>query len=181
MLEMACSHKYEYSVGLQATIRRNILVNPSGLSGHWQAGDLLQEHHNQEIKNIFNSKNSDFDDPFLRESISLNITGFSQMKEATLRLLGLAQSDKRHAPAQYREDMNVLGAHYESERFFEFTPGRKQPYQAGDMIAAGYTRLESGALKSFIERTVGNPYMISDSTQAEEENESFLEPDTVDT
>ncbi|KAF8593736.1 hypothetical protein BDV93DRAFT_516330 [Ceratobasidium sp. AG-I] len=160
LLEMACNFKYEYPDKLQQAIKNNYVVNPSGLPGHWQAVDLLQEHHNKDIKNVFNSKNSDFNDPFLRESVSLNIAGFAFVKNSILKLLGLARTGKHHSAAKYQHDLNVLGAHFEAENFFTLTRGRSQPYQAQDMIALGYSRLDNGVLKGFLERTLHDPTAV---------------------
>jgi hypothetical protein len=154
---MACNFKYEYPRNMQEVIVNNYLVNPSGLPGHWQAGDLLQEHHNLKIKTIFNSKNSDFNDPFLRESISLNISGFSQVERSLMEHLELTRTDKRHAAAKRRGDINVLGRHFEKDNVLDFVSKRLQPYEVTDMIGAGYNRLESGALKSFLDRTTPDP------------------------
>ncbi|KAG9090387.1 hypothetical protein FS749_000598 [Ceratobasidium sp. UAMH 11750] len=62
LLEMTCNFKYEYPPNMKQAIIDNMLMNPSGLPKHWQAGDLLQEHHNLKIKTIYNSKSSNFDD-----------------------------------------------------------------------------------------------------------------------
>jgi hypothetical protein len=146
---------------MREAIINNYLVNPSGLPGHWQAGDLLQEHHNLKIKVIFNSKNSDFNDAFLRESISLNIAGFSQVEESIMEHLGLTRTDKRHAAAKRRADINVLGSHLEKENILDFVPHRLQPYEVTDMIGAGYSRLEAGALNKFIDRTIPDPSTLT--------------------
>ncbi|KAF8231490.1 hypothetical protein L208DRAFT_1459229 [Tricholoma matsutake] len=46
---------------IKTAILNNYLVNPSGLHGHWLELDLLQEHFNFWIKQLFNSKSHDFD------------------------------------------------------------------------------------------------------------------------
>jgi hypothetical protein len=161
LLEIACNFKYEYPPDLREAIINNYLVNPSGLPGHWQAGDLLQEHHNLKIKTIFNSKNSDFDDPFLRESISLNVTGFSKVEESLMEHLDLTRTDKRHAAAKRRGDINVLGTHFEKENILGFVPNRSQPYEVADMIGVGYSRLAGGALQSFLDRTLPDPSTLN--------------------
>lgn len=147
----------------------NYLVNPSGIPKRWQAGDFLQEHYNKDIKTIFNLKNSDIDDKFMRESISLNIAGFSHIKDQTLKIFGLSSTGKRHAVAKRHQDINVLAAHFQEERFFEFIPGRLQPYKPADILAAGYTRLLEKALQSFLDRTLRDPGAVQDPEEIDAE------------
>ncbi|KAG8737339.1 hypothetical protein FRC10_008297 [Ceratobasidium sp. 414] len=120
LLKMICNFKYEYPPKMRQVIINNMLVNPSGLPKHWQAGDLLQEHHNLKIKTIYNTKSSDFDDSFLRESVSLNVARLSRVEESLMEQLGLARTDKRRALAKRQSDINVLGAHLEKEKALEF-------------------------------------------------------------
>ncbi|KEP51600.1 hypothetical protein V565_058670 [Rhizoctonia solani 123E] len=142
LLEMACNMHYEYPKALKQAIMNNYLVNPSGLPGKWQARDFLQEHFNKDIKTIYNKKGTGFDDRSMWESISLNIPGFSLVKDLFLKVFHLAETGKRRTLAQQHQDMNVLAAHFEQENFFQFVPGQSQPYQALDIIAAGHTQLD---------------------------------------
>ncbi|KAH9928413.1 uncharacterized protein B0H18DRAFT_843904, partial [Fomitopsis serialis] len=50
LLEMVCNLELESSPALREFFLRNWLVNPSGKQGHYQAGDLLQEHYNRELE-----------------------------------------------------------------------------------------------------------------------------------
>ncbi|EUC54413.1 hypothetical protein RSOL_047140 [Rhizoctonia solani AG-3 Rhs1AP] len=168
LLEMVCKMLYEYPAPLKEAILNNYLVNPLGLPGKWQAGDFLQEHFNKDIKRIFDHKSAGFDDKFMRESISLNIPGFSQAKDQLLEILHLARTGKRRTDAKKHQDINVLGAHFEDEHLFDFTPGRTQPYQAVDMVATGKTRMEEGALKSFLDRTLNDPGAVADPSADDE-------------
>ncbi|KDN44992.1 hypothetical protein RSAG8_05165, partial [Rhizoctonia solani AG-8 WAC10335] len=129
LLEWECKFQYEYPEKLKQALMENYLVNPSGQSGHWQAGDLLQEHHNKKIKEIQNSKVGEYDDPFIRESVSLNISGLAQLEDRMFDELELTRTSKRHAAAKLKGDINVLGSHFEKERVLEFAPHRRQPYE----------------------------------------------------
>ncbi|KAG8763876.1 hypothetical protein FRC12_008369 [Ceratobasidium sp. 428] len=172
LLERTCNFKYEYPPALKQAILNNMLVNPSGLPKHWQAGDLLQEHHNLKIKTVYNSKSSDFDDPFLRESISLNIGGLSRVEASLLEQLGIGRKDKRHAAAKQQADINVLGTHLQKEKALEFVQLRSQPFKAGDMIGAGYERLANSALWKFLKRTLADPANIGDSGKSGDSGDS---------
>ncbi|PCH41839.1 hypothetical protein WOLCODRAFT_21595 [Wolfiporia cocos MD-104 SS10] len=70
LLELACNFMKEYPPALQTAIMNNYLVNTTGLPGHWEELDLLQEHINYLIKTLYNNKSMDFDSPFLKKTIS---------------------------------------------------------------------------------------------------------------
>lgn len=167
---------FEYPKKLQTAILNNYMVNPSGLSGHWQEGDFFQEHSNKAIKTVFNTKNSDWDSRFLREDVSPNISGLSQLRQSMMTLLGLSRTGNGKAHADYIADINVLASHYLREGAFEYHPGRVQACLATDMISAGFDRLESSVLDSFLERTTfGRTVPSTQDSPPEQEDEESIE------
>ncbi|EUC62070.1 hypothetical protein RSOL_412810 [Rhizoctonia solani AG-3 Rhs1AP] len=153
LLEMACGFLYEYPEKLRTAILNNWLVNPSGLAGHWQECDFFQEHCNKAIKTVFNTKNSEWDSQFLRNSVSVNITHLTQLRDTVLKFLGVGSVGSGRSRPNYSADINVLASHYLRENVFTFRPGRSQEVVATDMFHEGLNKLSGGALSQFLERT----------------------------
>ncbi|KAG9095171.1 hypothetical protein FRC06_010067 [Ceratobasidium sp. 370] len=153
LLELACGFLYEYPQKLKTAIFNNYLVNPSGLAGHWQECDFFQEHCNKAIKNVFNTKNSEWDSEFMRDAVSINIGGLTRLRDSMIEFLGLRRTARGHAHRDYTADINVLASHYLPGKIFQLKCGRLQDCVALDMFEAGYNKLESGALSRFLART----------------------------
>ncbi|PBK60354.1 hypothetical protein ARMSODRAFT_1026634 [Armillaria solidipes] len=49
LLEIVCNFKLESGPNLCQVFFENCLVNPSGIQGHWMAGDQLQEQLQDEL------------------------------------------------------------------------------------------------------------------------------------
>ncbi|KAG9086684.1 hypothetical protein FS749_003452 [Ceratobasidium sp. UAMH 11750] len=156
LLELAASFLCEYPDPLQRAILNNYLVNPSGLPGRWQECDFFQEHSNNAIKNVFNSKNSEWDSRFLRDAVSVNIGGLARLHDTMLEFLGLGKAGRGRARPDLTADINVLASCYLREQVFRLSPGRQQECTAPDMFEDGLNKLEQGTLKQFLERTLAS-------------------------
>ncbi|KAJ7689944.1 hypothetical protein B0H17DRAFT_1331568 [Mycena rosella] len=124
LLELACNFLYKWSDDLWMTVLENYLVNSTGRIGHWFELDLLQEHFNFGIKNLFNSKSHDFDGKHLSEAVGLNITGISSMRERFPALFGLKKNGQKHRKVSAVDDINTLGAHFHKEHILQWESGR---------------------------------------------------------
>ncbi|KAG8689251.1 hypothetical protein FRC08_011031 [Ceratobasidium sp. 394] len=156
LLELASNFLHKFSDSLRETVLNNYLVNPSGLAGRWQECDFFQEHSNKAIKSVFNSKNSEWDSGFLRNSVSVNITGLAHLRDTMLDFLGLRKPGSGQSQPDLTADINVLAKHYLEGQVFTFSPGRSQECVATDMFEAGLNKLEQGALKRFLERSAAS-------------------------
>ncbi len=58
------------------------LISVSGKAEDFQAKDLLQEHHNLNLKRVFNGRLSHFDLKVLREAVALNIIPLAQLSNS---------------------------------------------------------------------------------------------------
>ncbi|CCO37663.1 hypothetical protein BN14_11821 [Rhizoctonia solani AG-1 IB] len=173
LLEMACRFMFEYPAKLQTAILNNWLINPSGVQGHWQENDFFQEHSNKVVKSVFNTKNSDWDSSFLRDTVSVNIRGLSQLKDNLLHFLGLEKAGSGASSPDYSADINVLAAHYLSLNAFKMHPGRRQDELATDMFSNGYERLSSSVLSNFLNQSISQATTVEQDQmdQAPEEEE----------
>ncbi|KAG9119176.1 hypothetical protein FRC07_005951, partial [Ceratobasidium sp. 392] len=156
LLELAAGFLYEYSEPLKLAILNNYLVNPSGLPGRWQECDFFQEHSNKTIKTVFNSKNSEWDSRFLRDSVSVNIGGLSRLRESMLRFLGLGQVGQGQSHPDLSADINVLASHYLRGQVFKLTHGRRQVCRADDLVNEGFNKLKGGVFNNFLEQSASN-------------------------
>ncbi|KAJ7479355.1 hypothetical protein B0H11DRAFT_2233788 [Mycena galericulata] len=173
LLELACNFLYEWSDDLRFTVLENYLANPTGRIGHWLELDLLQEHFNFWIKNLFNSKSHDFDGKHLSEAVGLNITGISKLRERFPGLFGLKKNGQKHRKVSVVDDINRLGAHFRKEHILEWESGRDQPYVVGNEFAEGAHVLSSGTLKAFLERTMRDgSVQVDDVTSGDEDGEA---------
>jgi hypothetical protein len=161
----------EFPPALKMAILNSYLVNPSGLRGHWLELDLLQEHFNFWIKRLFNSKSHDFDARHLAEAVSLNISGFSALRDRFLGLFGAKKNSHRHTDASKRDDIDALGVHYRHDKILSFISKRDQVYSVQDEFAAGYDILSGGQLRTFLDRTIGGEFNVDDSSLATENDD----------
>ncbi|KAG9091511.1 hypothetical protein FS749_016478 [Ceratobasidium sp. UAMH 11750] len=154
LLEMACNHFYEYPADLLKAVLNNYLVNPSGLPGHFHELDLLQEHHNLAIKTVFNSKNSDFDSTFMKDSVALNIIGLAGLRDSLLYLLGLNRTPRGKTRSEYEADINVLAQHYRgADSILVRQPARQHRFLPRDVFGLGVDRLGTKSPGDFLRRT----------------------------
>ncbi|KAF8603103.1 hypothetical protein BDV93DRAFT_508619 [Ceratobasidium sp. AG-I] len=181
LLEVACRFMFEYPKDLQEAILNNYLLNPSGLDGHWQEGDFFQEHSNKAIKTVFNSKNSEWDSRFLRDAVSVNITGLGRLRDTMMKFLGLGRTARGNSRPDFSADINVLASHYLREGAFDLRRGRFQEHNTADMFSAGFDRLESSILDAFLERTTAGeaPYTLETSKPEPEPESTEIPPEPL--
>ncbi|GJF00901.1 hypothetical protein PsYK624_172050 [Phanerochaete sordida] len=166
LLELACQDLREFTEKLKKVWLENWLVNPSGREGHWQELDLLLEHYNFWIKILFNAKSLDFDSPFLRECVSYNLRGFADLRERFPEIFDIAKRCGKHTHATVSADINALGSHYRKDQVLTFHLGREQPFAVRNEYSDGIDKLRSGQLKTFLDRTVQEPYNVQEDVQA---------------
>ncbi|KAI4521076.1 hypothetical protein K525DRAFT_202170 [Schizophyllum commune Loenen D] len=152
MLEMAASFMCEFPPDLQIAIKENYLANPTGRPNHYQELDLLQEHFNKVIKRVAD-KTEDFGSKHLSETISLNIPGFSALRNIVAAAFLVKRSGANHKNPEKTNDINRLGAHYQTAHRLEYCANRQQPYRVANEFESGYSLLYAGQLDTFLERT----------------------------
>jgi hypothetical protein len=81
---------------MKAGIFQNWLVNTQGKPGHWIEMDLLQEHSNFWLKDMAQHKGKEFDDPFYRFVLSMNVHNFLRLKEEMEEVVALKHRTKKH-------------------------------------------------------------------------------------
>lgn len=152
MLEMACGFLFEYPNKLRRLLLNNWLVNPTGLLRRWHEGDLLQEHHNREIKSTRNTKNAQFDSRWMQVSVALNIVALSLIRRNVARLFGLHVSAYGRSQVSVEKDIERLAHRHKLGQILTYTKGRQQPFVAINARAVGRTKLSDGQLAAFLEK-----------------------------
>ncbi|EIN09490.1 hypothetical protein PUNSTDRAFT_133283 [Punctularia strigosozonata HHB-11173 SS5] len=160
LLELACNFLREFPPDLLTALKNNWLVNTSGQAGHWIELDLLQEHINYLLKRLFNSKSQSFDSVFLAQKVSINLSGFQELRVRFRQWFGLKKNSGRHADISASADINRLGQIYRLEHVLKFQPGRTQAYTAPDEFAEGIEKLQSGHLQTFLTRTMNGQCIV---------------------
>jgi len=130
------------------------LISVSGKADDFQAKDLLQEHHNLSLKRVFNGRLSQFDSKFLREAVALNIIPLTQLSNSLQEKFGIKTPHMSRSDTDISTDINFLGQAYLDEGHHLYTPSRTQSYIVIDAIGHGLSKLQGGALQSFLEKHV---------------------------
>jgi hypothetical protein len=148
---MACDWLFDYPDDLKHAIMDNYLVNPSGIPARYYEGDLLQEHHNREIKRTFNPKNGKFDSPWMR-TVSLNIRPLGSLRRGLYEAFGLKQVTHGRSKAQLAADIEKLASRHLADNIHVFHEGRSQPHVVANGYTTGYNKLAGGQLHTFLHR-----------------------------
>ncbi|KAK1225472.1 hypothetical protein PQX77_011585 [Marasmius sp. AFHP31] len=154
LLELACNFLIDFPRDLVEAILNNWLVNPSGKPGNWFELDLLQEHFNFWIKRLFNSKSHEFDSKHLSEAVSLNIVGFSRVRDTIPRMFGVKRNGSQHTDPKKTSDINRLGQHFVDNKILQFVHDREHmgPDLVPNEFSAGVNILRKGQLRTYLDR-----------------------------
>ncbi|RXW17874.1 hypothetical protein EST38_g7988 [Candolleomyces aberdarensis] len=153
LLEIYCNFKYEFSEKLREAILMYWVVNLSGLPGCFIELDLLQEHFNFWLEQIVQHKGKEFDDPFYREVVAMNVHHFLRLKDEMEEAVLLKARTKRHTAPHLDNEMQTLLEHIRTEELNKFRAGRTEGFEATDNFGAGVENLKGGKLDAFIARS----------------------------
>lgn len=162
ILEMICNVELESSPELRKLFFENWLVNPSGLPGHWMAGDLYQEQLQDELYEHIGRKDAGFDQSYVQEVIAPNVHRFVRVKKDIHGSLGLAKRGGVHHEPHNHPEMITLLATCEREETHSFVEGRTYGGDKTkvDHFGKGIARLRDGKLQAW----------VTESTRARELN-----------
>ncbi|KAG6907428.1 hypothetical protein DXG01_008893 [Tephrocybe rancida] len=76
LLELYCNFKWEFSTKLRNAILMNWVVNLHGKPGMFIKMDLMQEHFNFWLEEMAQHKGKEFDEPFYRKVLFMNVHHF---------------------------------------------------------------------------------------------------------
>ncbi|KAG8711444.1 hypothetical protein FRC08_015873 [Ceratobasidium sp. 394] len=180
LLELACGFLFEFPERLQTALKNNWLCNFSGLQGCWMPFDLMQEHHNRDLKQKVQRRDEDFEGTFFQTVVSRNIRYFMRTRSAVNKSLGLHPTSS-HGSRKNSATLDHLLSSLANERVHSFVEGRTYGYAARDDLAQG-RRLMPAKVAAFLHRTarpghVGSaPLDVDDDVGDGEPQDTSFEP-----
>ena len=131
----------------------NWLVNRKGLPGHFLEMDLMQEHFNFWLEDLADHKGKEFDEPFYRDVLSMNVDHFLQLKDEMEEVTALKARTKKHGSTDMDNEMRTILAKFRDEQVNCFRVGRNEAILAPDNFVLGMQELERHKIKSFITKS----------------------------
>lgn len=131
-----------------------LLVNLSGLEGHFEEGDYVVEFFNRLLEDVTDHKNAQFDDKFIRNIISRNLRHIAELKVAWRTSTGMAHKSTKHADPHTKPEMHILLKTYRVEELHSRRLGRQIDNRDTDDFAKGIKKLRAGGLANYIKKTL---------------------------
>ncbi|THU84237.1 hypothetical protein K435DRAFT_928577 [Dendrothele bispora CBS 962.96] len=154
LLEMICNFELESGPDLRELFFQNWLVCPSGQEH--VAGDMFQEHLQDELYQHIQSKNTGFHDKYLRKIIAPNVYRFIRAKKDIHKSHGLTPRHGIHkTPAKTAEKRKLINC-YRLEQCHLFRSGRT--YEEADRfrvddLGRGSVSLQTSKLAQWVKDT----------------------------
>ncbi|PBK85144.1 hypothetical protein ARMGADRAFT_1048108 [Armillaria gallica] len=156
LLEMVCNFELEAGPNLRELFFKNWLVCPSGIPGHFMAGGLLQEQLQDELYEHIQSKDSRFDENYIRNIITPNMYQFMRVKKDIQESLGLCTRSGHHITPSKSADLHKLISIYQSNEVHRFQKGRtyaEANVWRVDDLGHGVQSLQAGRLDKWVKDT----------------------------
>lgn len=157
LLEMFCDLELESSPELREAFLANWIINPSGQTGRFVAGDKFQEQLQDEMYEHIGRKDTSrgFEEDYMRKVIAPNAYCFVLIKKAATEGLGLTQRTGKHIEPHTIAETNKLMEVYKDNQLHLFRKGRKYgtDLRKVDDLGRGVQRLVDGKLASWINDT----------------------------
>lgn len=183
LLEMVSHLELESSPELTNATLDTLIINPSGLPGGGQAGDIFQERMNREMEPIVQRKDTDYGSNHVRNLWSRNIKDIYDLKADTRAGVSLAKRSGRHKEPHQKPKVKTLLRHYHDTELNLRRPGRT--FGEGhepDTFTAGVKKLAEGSLAQWARKTsrdrglhtqnASNAVASSDGYNSDEEDDS---------
>ncbi|KAJ7686992.1 hypothetical protein B0H17DRAFT_1160508 [Mycena rosella] len=154
ILEMIINLELESSPGLKEALLLCLLINLTGLAGHFEEGDYVVEFFNRLTEDVVQHKNAQFDDNFIRNVVSRNLRHIAELKLAWRTGTGMAQKSKKHTDPHSNPEMLILLKTYRDEQLHSRRLGRQIDDRDTDNFAQGIKKLRTGGLDKWIKKSL---------------------------
>ena len=138
------------------TVRENHMIGGCALNHRSQKGPCAWETSVHKMWDIcaqwLCTVHDSFDSKFIREAVSLNIIPLAQLSNSMREKFGLQTPHASQSDADISADINFLDQAYVKDGHYLYMPGWTQV--SIDAIACGLSKLQGGALQSFLEKYV---------------------------
>ena len=124
LLEMFCDLELESSPELREAFLANWIINPSGQTGRFVAGDKFQEQLQDEMYEHIGRKDRGFEEDYMRKVIAPNAYRFVLIKKAATEGLGLTQRTGKHSEPHTNTETTKLLEVYKENQLHLFRKGR---------------------------------------------------------
>ncbi|KAJ6631592.1 hypothetical protein B0H10DRAFT_1938439 [Mycena sp. CBHHK59/15] len=154
LLETICNLELESSPGLREALLLCLLINLTGLLGHFEEGDYVVEFFNRLLEDIVQHKNAQFDNNFIQNVVSRNLRHIAELKLAWCTGTGMAKKSHTHTDPHANPEMRILLKLYRTEELHSRRLGRQIDDRDTDDFAKGVKKLRNGGLKKFIQKSL---------------------------
>ncbi|KAF5384343.1 hypothetical protein D9615_003177 [Tricholomella constricta] len=179
LLELYCNFKWEFDEATSNSIMSNWLVCLHEL-GDYSEMDLMQEGHNRVLEEQVQHKGKEFDDPFYRDTVSMNVHHLTRLRDEMEEAVSLKLRTKNHSVTDLLNELRALLACLRDAEVNRYRPGRNEGFTAIDDFEEGWRILHQKITK-FIARTIAYLDILGHHTaQADVEMESSGDDDWED-
>ncbi|KII85951.1 hypothetical protein PLICRDRAFT_115567 [Plicaturopsis crispa FD-325 SS-3] len=165
LLELYCNFKWEFSPALRHLVFMNWLINQYGEAGRFIEMDLMQEHFNFWLEDMAQHKGKEFDEPFYRYILAMNVHHFLRLKDEMEEIVSLKARSKKHCEPHLRNELRVLMERLRAEEVNQRRPGRNEGFEAIDDFKLGLDTLKKDKIKNFITRTTSHLDILGEHGQ----------------
>ncbi|KAG5634356.1 hypothetical protein H0H81_002264 [Sphagnurus paluster] len=151
LLELFCNFKWEFDDATKQSIMSNWLVCLHEL-GEYIEMDLMQERHNHFFEKHAQHIGKEFNDPFFRTILGMNVHHFTHLKDEMEEAVSLKCRTKNHSAADLLNEIKALLKLLREKEVNRFRAGRNEGFTADDNFEKGY-KIIIEKIKRFLERT----------------------------
>jgi hypothetical protein len=153
LLELYCNFKWEFSPKMRDAILMHWVVNLHGKAGMFIEMDLMQEHFNFWLEDMAQHKGKEFDEPFYRWVLSMNVHHFLRLKDEMENAVFLKARTKKHSAPHLNNELKAVMICLRDAEVNRRRPGRREGFEAIDDFTNGLEILKKEKIKNFITRT----------------------------
>ncbi|KAJ7131118.1 hypothetical protein C8R44DRAFT_829597 [Mycena epipterygia] len=126
ILETIINLELESSPGLKEALLLCLLINLTGLAGHFEEGDYVVEFFNRLLEDVVQHRNAQrVNDNFIRNVVSRNLRHIAELKPAWRTGTGMAPKSKKHTDPHTNPEMLILLKTYREEELHSRRLGRQ--------------------------------------------------------
>lgn len=154
LLELYCNFKWEYKPELREAIFKNWLVNLHGAPGHFIEMDLMQEHFNFWLEEMAQHKGKEFNEPFYRDTLSMNVHHFLHLKDEMEAAVTLEARTKKHSAPHLNNELQSLMTELRDKEVNYHRDGRQEGQPMADDFEKGLETLKKDKIKNFVAKSL---------------------------
>ncbi|KAM6503971.1 hypothetical protein JOM56_000914 [Amanita muscaria] len=150
LLKLYCNFKWEFSPKLRHAILMNWVVNLYGEPGKFIEMDLMQEHFNFWLEDMAQHKGKEFQEPFYRRVLSVNVHHFLRLKDEMENVVFLKARTKKHSTPHLNNELKEVMKHLREAEVNCRRPGRHEGFEAVNDFTKGLEILKKEKIKKII-------------------------------